>query len=95
MNQAQDMPKQRSLFGIGTFQCSVLSNIPYISLPTAFEDELCPALAPVHVVLPKILFLGVLFLFPTKNEKGLTTVLLLIMYILNHLWGNILPFSML
>lgn len=51
----------------------------WISLPAALADELCPALAPVHAVLPKILFLSALFLFPTKNEKELTTVLLLIM----------------
>lgn len=30
---------------------------------------LCPAPPPVHAVPPKILLLGTLFLFPTKNEK--------------------------
>lgn len=69
MSQAHDMLKQCSLSRIGTFQHSVLSNIPYLSLPAAFADELCPGLAPVQAVLPKILFLGTLFLFPAKKYK--------------------------
>lgn len=40
MSQAHDRLKQFSLFGIGTFQHSVLSNIPYISLPAALSCEL-------------------------------------------------------
>lgn len=94
MSQARDKLKQCSLFGTSTFQSAVLSNIPYTSLPAALADELFPLLLCM-LFLQKYSFLVLYSYFPQRMKKEWTTVLLLVMYILNHFWGNILLFSML
>lgn len=79
------------LFGISTLKQPVLSTIPYISLPAVHAAELFA----LHSALQTILYLDALFLFPVKNAKEFISVLLLTVHALNHLWDNILPFSML